>query len=781
MARNVMLAMLLALFPVATLFPQEVPVPLSCKPVYFDVSPPLRNLKMRGNENIDGTWKEGAVPNFVQTRGVMDSLVRNVEDTSLQTRQGYVSPGSILLNFEGMANINHASPPDTYGDVGPQHYLQLVNLSFSIYNKSGQLLLGPFSTGSIWEGLPNNTNWGDGIVQYDEQADRWLISQFSFPNFPLGPFYEMIAVSQTPDPTGSWYRWEYAFGDLPDYPKFGIWPDGYYMSYTRLRAQTLQRDGVGAMVFNRDSMINGDPSPAAIQFSLSFAESPFIFLPSDCDGPFPPAGTPNYFGHTMNGFFVLREFHTDWQTPANSSFSNLLKLPIAPYSSVLTGGIPQKGSDKLLSALDERLMCRLQFRQFGDHQAMVANHTVGIGQHAGIRWYELQKTDNTWFVRQQSTYSPDTLSRWMGSMAMDSSGNIALGYSVSASSVYPSIRFTGRTTHDPPGQMTVQETTIVDGGGCQTGSWSGQNRWGDYSSMSVDPASSATFWYTQEYYATTSLDGWQTRIASFSFADILDIQVSASPPAVCAGGATQLDIKIAGGTAPFTYLWTSDPPGFSSDIKNPTVSPDASATYIVQVTSGAQVKVDSVPVQVVPGPVAFAGNDTTICRYTGKVTLSGAVSNCHSVHWITSGDGLFTQPDALNTEYWLGLNDQQSDSIRLKLTAYPVAPCLPVSATKRVVIDKCEGLNDLPGNRFSVNLYPNPVRDKLFVQIKGVQTPQLTILISNLLAETISAETVVLKSGAITRQIDVSRFPKGVCFLRVQTPEETIVRPFVVH
>ncbi|MCX6303903.1 MAG: T9SS type A sorting domain-containing protein [Bacteroidetes bacterium] len=764
----------------ASVFAQEPLLPVPGKAVYFDVSPPLRNLLLQPSEKIDCSWKDGVVPNFISevpanTPGSLNP------DTVIQFQNGHVFPDTMLRNFDGLGNVNHASPPDTYGDAGPGHYVQLVNLSFAIYDKTGVKLAGPFNTSSIWEGMPNNSNWGDGIVMYDEVADRWLISQFSFPTFPLGPFYEMVAVSQTPDPLGAWYRWEFAFGDIPDYPKFGIWPDGYYMSCTRLKAQTLQRDGVTAVAFDRNAMISGDPAPATIQFSLSAAESPYTFLPADCDGPFPPTGTPNYFGYTTNGFFVLREFHADWANPSASTFGNPLNLPISPYANVVEGGIPQKGSDKLLSSLDGRLMCRLQYRRFKDYQAMVVNHTVGVASYAGIRWYELRKTNGSWFVNQQSTYAPDTLCRWMGSIAMDSAGNIALGYSVSARSVYPSVRFTGRMNHDPPGQMTIHETGIVGGGGCQTGSWSGQNRWGDYSSMVSDPVEPSTFWYTQEYYATTSNDGWSTRIASFSFASILDIQATATPPEICPGGTAMLDVDVPGGSGSCTYSWTSDPPGFTSDQKSPLITAVNPATYIVRVVSGSQVKTDSVVVPVIPLPSAMAGNDTTICRYIAGLPLAGTATNCNAVRWFSSGDGYFTQPEALNTMYRPGPGDKVSDSLVLTLTAYPAALCLPASATRKIVIDQCAGLDDLPNTPFMVRLHPNPVHGRLSIDISGVNDQVLTVVISNSLDERLFSETIEPKEGAVSRQVDVSRYSKGIYYLRVETKSGIVARTFIVR
>lgn len=769
------------LLPVIFVSAQEEIHPIISKAIYFDISPPLRSMQLKPSGKIDRTWKDGVVPNFFTTPGKVDRFGDRPMDTVLQLQPGHIIPGSIIQNFDGVNNVNNCVPPDTYGDVGPSHYFQLVNLSFAIFDKSGTKLLGPLNTSLIWEGLPHNYNNGDGVVLYDEQADRWLISQFSFPSFPDGPFYQMIAVSQTPDPTGSWYRWEYVFVDLPDYPKFGIWPDGYYMSYTRIKSNFLQRIGIGVVSFDRDAMIIGDPAPRAIQFTLPTLNNPVSLLPADCDGPFPPTGTPNYYANNASDYFVIREFHSDWNNPDESTFGNTLKLPISPYN-VIIPGIPQKDSDKILVSLNDRLMYRLQFRKFKDHQSMVVNHTVDAGSCVGIRWYELRKTSGNWFVYQHSTYSPDdSLYRWMGSIAMDSSGNIALGYSISGSSIYPSIRFTGRMKHDPLGQMTILEKTIFDGTGSQTGIWSQQSRWGDYSSMTVDPSVPSTFWYTQEYYVTTSWNSWRTRIASFSFTGILDINATASPGVICAGDSSRLNVEVSGGSDTCTFTWTSYPAGFTSDQRNPLILPAMSTTCIVEVLSGSQVKTDSVLVSVIPPPSVFAGNDTAVCRYISELPLSGTASNNNSVRWFTSGDGTFLQPDALNTIYQLGINDRLSDTLFLKLMVYPVVPCLAVTSTRNVIIDTCAGITEISGNVLVVRLHPNPAHEKLTFEISGAKGHDINIFIVNVLDEVLYSELIQRVDHSLNKQINLSALSKGLYFLRIQTNSGIVVKPFLVR
>ncbi|MEW6402750.1 MAG: carboxypeptidase-like regulatory domain-containing protein [Chloroflexota bacterium] len=434
-----------------------------------------------------------------------------------------------LQNFEGVSNVNGVLPPDTNGDVGPNHYMQWVNLSFAIYSKTGTLLYGPAAGNTLWQGFGGaceTTNDGDPIVQYDHLADRWMVSQFALPNYPSGPYYECIAVSQTNDPTGAWYRYAFQISatKMNDYPHFGVWPDGYYMSVNQF-VNGSTWGGAGAVVFERDKMLLGQPAQAVYFDMYSVDPNLGGMLPSDLDGPVPPAGTPNYFaemdddawGYSPDQVQVWA-FHVDWTTPSNSTLTQVAALPTAAFDTNMCAGsrncIPQSGTTRKLDAIADRLMYRLQYRNFGAHQSMVVNHTVDVNgaDRAGIRWYELRNTGSGWSIYQQGTFSPDATHRWMGSIAMDGLGNMAVGYSASSSTIFPAIRYTGRLVDDPLGTLSQGEGTLINGTGSQTHTAS---RWGDYSMMAVDPVDDCTFWYTNEYLQTTSLSSWRTRIGSF--------------------------------------------------------------------------------------------------------------------------------------------------------------------------------------------------------------------------------------------------------------------------
>ena len=263
-------------------------------------------------------------------------------------------------------------------------------------------------------------------------------------------------------------------------------------------------------------------------------------LPSDCDGAFPTLGTPNYFTYFNDDIWggsdelEVWEFDVDWVTPANSTFTVMNSMAVSSFDGDINGSIAsysrdnisQSGTTQKLHVMSDRLMYRLQFRDFGTHQAMVCNHTIDVGsERAGIRWYEVRRTTGNWSIYQEGTYAPaDGENRWMGSIAMNGDGDIALGYSSCSGSTFPSIRYTGRLAGDALGTMTIAEQTIISSTTAQTG----VNRWGDYSMMSVDPTNDRTFWYTQEY--TGGGWNWQTRIASFDFPS------ACTPPNTQAGG-----------------------------------------------------------------------------------------------------------------------------------------------------------------------------------------------------------------------------------------------------
>jgi len=524
------------------------------KAVGFRVTKPLRDIQGIPVGSVDRSWK--VIPNkfdFMRGNGEKINPTLLEQDQAVQSLNGVLSVSEVNENWEGVSSNDNlvppdtlqVAPPDTQGDVGLDHYFQMVNLSFQIWDKQGNSLYGPFDNSTIWDGFTGDwsgTNDGDPIVLYDQEADRWLVSQFSLPHSsgPGGikldpPYYELIAISKTSDPTGEWYQYAFQFDDyMPDYPKLGIWPDGYYMA-TNGFDQGLFFASAGATVFEREKMLIGDPNARMIYFPVeneTNGSEAGSMLPSDWDGAIPPpVNAPNYFTYYQDDSesgvnddrLRFWEFHADWTTPANSTFTFVNTLNTDAFDSNV-GKIPQPGTTTELDNLADRLMFRLQYRNFGNYQAMVTNHTVNVSGHAAVRWYEMRNTGSGWAIYQQGTYSPDSENRWMGSIALDGAGNIGLEYSVGSSSTYPALRYTGRFRDDPLGTMTITEGSIIEGGGSQTD----PSRWGDYSMMSIDPSDDATFWATNEYYQTSGAYDWNTRIASISFGSpsvLVDVKV----------------------------------------------------------------------------------------------------------------------------------------------------------------------------------------------------------------------------------------------------------------
>ena len=524
-------------FPIALGQP-EISSPSEIKlPYAMSVSVPLRDLPS-DTSPIKTAWLDGIIP-VRQTTS--NQIFGFTEDEVLQNYNNQFNPSEILANFDGVG-AQFSAPPDPSGDVGPNHYVQMVNVRYQVWNKNGAPLLGPLNINTIWNGLPgpwSASNDGDPIVLYDETADRWLLTQFALPNYPNAPFYQMVAVSTTGDPTGSYYLYAYEFSSMPDYPKFGVWSDGYYMSANRFASGSGQYLGTLAAVFDRAAMLTGAP---ATMILFNNGTSTGSLLPSDCDGALPPAGMPNYFveayGTGGNNNLEVFQFHTDWVTPANSTFTGPSLIPVASYSQ--PGSAPQLGTTQTLDMLSDRLMNRLQYRNFGSHQSMVACLTVNAGSsRAGMRWWELRNIGSGWELYQEGTYAPiDNVYRWMGSIAMDANGNIALGYSASSPTIRPQIRYTGRLAGDPLGVMTITEGTIFAGNGSQT---TGLSRWGDYTQMAVDPVNNS-FWYTNEYIPSNGTFNWKTRIGNFSFGPGCPVDYPSNP--FPADGANTVSVNV---------------------------------------------------------------------------------------------------------------------------------------------------------------------------------------------------------------------------------------------
>jgi hypothetical protein len=449
-----------------------------------------------------------------------------------------------ILSFDGISNFDNIDlygglfiPPDPIGDVGPNHYVQAVNAAIRIYDKTGNALTPPFKLSSLTSalGTPCSTrNDGDPTVVYDPLADRWLLSEFctAFP-----PFRQMVAISRTGDPTGEYYIYEFVMPNvrLNDYAKLSAWPDAYYMSSDEFLGSDYV--GSGAFAFERRKMLAGDPTAALIYFNLPKppAERVGGLLPADLDGlTAPPDGAPNVFvGYSATEYgdpsdaIRLYDFHADFEVPQNSYFRERSESPIAvaafdPTSPMGRNDIAQPPPGEALDSLSDRLMYRIAYRNLGDRESLVFDQTVrttpvGGPYRAGVRVYELTQAGGAYSVAEQSTIGDTADSRWLGAAAQDHQGNIAVAYSLSSSIERPSIMYSGRLAGDAPGTLRP-ETKLVTGTGVQKAFGF---RWGDYSSLTVDPVDDCTFWVTNEYFSQESQDfsdfTWLTRIGAFKF------------------------------------------------------------------------------------------------------------------------------------------------------------------------------------------------------------------------------------------------------------------------
>ena len=470
------------------------------------------------------------------------------------------APSAMPTPIQTFAGVTSATsgcgclPPDTDGDVGRSHYIQSVNSSIQIFNKTGTSLAGPTTYNSFFSALGAATpcgdglhNDGDGIAFYDHVADRWVVSDFAFANFPGVLFYQCIGVSKTSDPVaGGW--WLYAVQVDPanptylgDYPKFGMWPDAYYMSVNEFSNNTTF-NGVRVYAFDRNSMINGNPANT-VAFSVLPADlgDQYSFVPSSFrTGSPPPAGRPNMFmdvnssttAGTVETQVFVRRFHVDFATPANSTFG---ADPVhhAPDGIVTVNGfvdafttttliVPQNGTTRLLDTLGDKLMYPLVYQNRNGTESIYADQTVNNNQGGtgptAIRWYQFNVTGNTIPAApaQQQTFNnaADGLWRFMPSINVDRIGNMVIGYSASSATAEPSIRYAGRLAGDPASTLAQGEVVMQAGAGHQTSS---SGRWGDYSTMFVDPNDACTFFHTNEYYTATGSATWATRVGSFAF------------------------------------------------------------------------------------------------------------------------------------------------------------------------------------------------------------------------------------------------------------------------
>lgn len=589
------------------------------------------------------------------------------------------------LSFDGLSNFDNIPvydafllPPDTIGDVGPNHYVQAVNSLVRIFDKNGNALTPPFRMSQLFASLGTTCSTfdsGEPVVLYDTLADRWLLSQYCY-NAP--PFRQMIAISKTGDPTGEYFAYEFVMPNIRinDFAKFGVWPDGYYMSTEEFTGSDFS--GTGMFAFDRAKMLVGDANASYVYFNRPSTTAARLgnLLPADLDGlrP-PPMGAPNIFvGYSATEYgdaqdaVRLFDFHVDFINPANSTFTERNESPLAvaafdPTSPDGRFDITQPAPGERLDANSDRINYRVAYRNFGASDSLIFNQTARLSitpYRAGVRFYELRRNGGAFTVTEQSTIGDTDSSRWIASVAADHQGNVAVGYNYVTDEKKPSLFYTGRLSGEPVGTFR-QEAVLVEGTGVQKAfGW----RWGDYSGMSVDPVDDCTFWMTGEYYTQASQDfsdfTWLTRIGKFKFDEC-----TAAPRATITGVVTNTATGQAIGNArvmasaysrvtsvngsygnltvmPGTYLVTASATGFAT--QSFTLSPADGQTLaqnfslqpiVVPVSTGTQITGESCPTNGGADPGETVSLELSL-RNTGQLNANNVVATLLGTGGVTA-------------------------------------------------------------------------------------------------------------------------------------------------
>ncbi|HEV2492053.1 MAG TPA: hypothetical protein VG204_03170 [Terriglobia bacterium] len=561
---------------------------------YPDVLNELKHDTSLAMRDIHAASPDQGPPRIIQRMLTPHRINQGQFDPVVQTSASSTVTSYGALNANGVSSTG-LSPADANGAAGATQYVQWVNANYAVFAKAtGAMILGPVAGNTLWTGFGapcETTNAGDPIAQYDKAANRWLMAQPVYGS----PYVYCVAVSTTSDATGSYNRYAFSMPYIPDYPKLGVWPDAYYGSINLFQGNSFM--GAYACAFDRNAMLAGKAATAQC-FTTSTSQA--SLLPSDLDGLTPPpAGSPDYFVNFGTNALNLWKFHVDFTNSANTTFTGPTSIPVAPFNEAcgtvnLNGCIQQplyQGYfQEPLDSLGDRLMYRLAYRNFGDHEALVVSHSVDPGNGtSAIRWYELRSPRTSPTVYQQGTYAPDANFRWMPSIAMDHAGDIAVGYSVASTSLNPSIRYAGRVPTDPLGTLEA-ENSIFEGSFEQINNV----RWGDYTSMSVDPVDDCTFWYTNQLATADTSTNWGTRIASFKFpncasAPSADFGLTASPASqtVTQGNGANYSVSISplnGFTGSVSFSTGGLPLGVTASF-NPTASASSTTLTLTAASS----------------------------------------------------------------------------------------------------------------------------------------------------------------------------------------------------
>jgi len=702
---------------VGTLSAQTTNKPIIKKSIFYGKSKAIREMDIV----LPGTHpkEQRVVENFHSSgKGDVKHISKNsaIQKPAIQRYQGAKKSRGPLLNFEGVDNVNGCFPADPNGDVSETYYMQSVNRSFAVWDKSGNLIYGPVDYKSLWAALPgpwHSVNWSDPVFKYDYLANRWVISCMSL-NFNQELYYEMVAVSETDDLLGTYNCYVFQFDIINDYPKLSVWHDGYYITYNMFENATTYSHPL-VTVLDRDAMIAGEPEITMIQFAIPDPDiGRFFPIAADLRGDSIPDDSPCYIATIGNPDDLepwylsldIYEFNTDWDVPANSSFNQISQFDIGDIEPIIDygPGAPQPINEKNVVTIPLYMMYPVTYRMFDNHESMVCCLTIYDGNTHYPKWFELRKDSGDWSVYQEGNYSPDSSHRYQPSISINGNGDIAMGYTVSDEETFPSIRMTGRRANDPLGVMTYQELELFTGlnyiNTYQTSF--DQNRWGDYASMMVDPSDDTTFWFTNMYpKSQTSVGNWGTRIFAFDLTE---------------------------------------------EFENVT---------------------------------AFAGNDTLICYSDYLFITQGEATNHNAIQWTTTGDGSFVIDNIPHAKYIRGGQDLANGQVQMIIQAYGYEPDIIATDTMTLFFDPCTGIEKAIADEPDLSITPNPTRGIVTIQAETGINKNILLQVINSKGDIFFTETVRSISNKYKRILDFSYKESDIYYIRLQVGEQVTSKKLI--
>jgi len=772
--------------------------PIVKKSIFFGKSKAIRDVTivLPGVEKDMKEVKANPFPSYNYDRSQITQ--ERLKPQNVQDHFGAVRSKGPILNFEGMDNVNGSWPADPNGAIGLNHYVQSVNNSTAIWDKSGNLLYGPVHNKSFFEAFPGPWTylfWSDPVFVYDELADRWVFTTMSL--HLEGPYYEMVAVSVTSDPLGEYYCYAYQFEYLNDYPKMSAWPNGYYITYNifEYTGDWIFLHSLVTVV-DKEAMLAGEPEATMIQFMIEspagnvFRRTP---LTADFNGTLLPdkqeciVVLPEYkqqgfpWEVNINFFEVL----PDWLIPENSTFDSVNQVNVEGiFPTFWQDNAPQPGNFHDVETVNFYLMYPLNYRNFGSYEVMVGCQTLYDGEQHYIRWYEFRNYFGDWLIYQSGNYMPDNASRYVPSISMNGKGDIAMVFTKSSLEIYPSICLTGRKAGDSLGQMTIDELEIYKGLNYVNNysSSSNRNRWGDYASMMVDPINDTTFWFTSMYpLANTSPGNWSTRIVVMNLTREVDVPYAyAGHDTIICGYESFITEGAANNFS--SILWETGGDGYftnnnqvnatyirgNNDLENEQVSLSITVTGYEPET----VLTDSMMLYLNNLPQVNAGADDTVCVQQ-SYSCQGEVSFSEDYYWTASGNGTFNDSTLLNAIYTPALSDTADEWLILTLHALPIYPCTQEEDDKLILrIESCLGIDEI-SDRINLKIYPNPSTGLISLDVDNVHSDECFIQVISNSGSLIFSGSFPVRNDHLSKQFDFGMLPRGTYYLKVLNDNNT--------